>query len=131
MAGFSVVNATAVPFTGSANTQVIAKALPAGSFVLTGAATIAASSTAATTPFDVTCSISDSGSTAAYTAEFAGVTNGASNTSKFTLPLTLAVTSAAGNTAKIACSDVSNGGNGYGVSATSASLTAVQTTSNS
>ena len=131
VAGFSVVNATAVPFTGTTNTQVIAKALPTGAFVLTGSATIAASSTAATTAFDVTCSVSDSGSTSVYTAEFAGVTNGAGNISRFTLPLTLAVTTTTGSTAKIACTDVSNGGNGYSVSATSASLTAVQTTSNS
>lgn len=133
VAGYSA-SATGVDFTGGTDTLIVSKSLPAGDYVLSGAATITAQSASASTPFVVTCTLSDTGSTSSDTSEFAGITNMPVVIvfhSVFSLPFAVAVQTTGTSTAAITCTDALNGGNNYSAIATSATLTAVQTTTNS
>jgi hypothetical protein len=134
VAGYYAATSSSTSFTGGTNTVILSKALPAGNYVLTGSVTFTASSTAATTQFDVACTLGDTGSAATDTSTYTGLTNFIViivPTNVNSLSMNVAVNATSASTARITCSDISNGGNSYSVSASNAALTAVQTTQNS
>jgi hypothetical protein len=117
------------------NATILTKNLPAGNYVLNGSVTFTAASTSATTQFDVSCTLGDSGAgTASDTSSYTGLTNFIviiipTNTNS--LSMNVAINTTVPTTARITCTDVSNGANSYQVSSSNAALTAVQTTTNS
>ncbi len=135
VAGYFAQTSAHTPFTGSSNVAILTKTLPAGSYVLNANETFGASSTAATTEFEVTCTLSDSAAgTPTDTGAYEGLTNiillgGPTNLNS--VNMTLAINTTAPSTATIACSDAYNTGNGYQVSNFSAALSAVQATTTS
>jgi hypothetical protein len=134
VAGFFAQTSVTTPFTGASNVTILTKTLPAGNYVLTANETFLAASTATTTQFEVLCTLTDSApSTPSDTGVFEGLTNIVIlvDTNQNSVNMTLAVNTTAPSTAKIACTDESNGGNTYQVSSQFAALSAVQTTTNS
>jgi hypothetical protein len=135
VAGYFAQTSVTTAFTGGTGVSILTKNLPAGNYVLNGNETFLAASTSASTQFEVSCTLSDS---AAGTPTDTGVFEGLTNIIVFIIPtnsnsvsMTLAINTTAPSTAKIACSDVSNGGNTYQVNNANAALSAVQTTTNS
>lgn len=135
VAGYFAQTAVTTSFTGGTGVSILTKNLPAGNYVLNGNETFLAASSSASTQFEVSCTLSDS---AAGTPTDTGVFEGLTNIIVFIIPtnsnsvsMTLAINTTAPSTAKIACSDVSNGGNTYQVNNANAALSAVQTTTNS
>ncbi len=135
VAGYFAQTSVTTSFTGGSNVSILTKTLPAGNYVLNGNETFLSASTSATTQFEVSCTLSDS---AAGTPTDTGVYTGLTNFIVLIIPsnqnsvnMTLAISTSAPSTAKIACSDVENGGNSYQVNNANAALSAVQTTTNS
>jgi hypothetical protein len=135
VAGYFAQTSVTTAFTGGTGVSILTKNLPAGNYVLNGNETFLAASSSASTQFEVSCTLSDS---AAGTPTDTGVFEGLTNFVVFIIPtnsnsvsMTLAINTTVASTAKIACSDVSNGGNSYQVNNASAALSAVQTTTNS
>jgi Collagen triple helix repeat (20 copies) len=135
VAGYSAFTALATNFSVGTNTLILSKALPAGNYILTGSVTFLAVSTAVTTQAEVACTLADPLAGAATdTSSYTGLTNVVLlgvDSSVNSLSMNVAVNATAANTAKITCSDVFNTGNAYQVASQNASITAVQTTSNS
>jgi hypothetical protein len=135
VAGYFAQTSVTTAFTGGTGVSILTKNLPAGNYVLNGNETFLAASTSAATQFEVSCTLSDS---AAGTPTDTGVFEGLTNfiviiipTNSNSVSMTLAINTTAPSTAKIACSDVSNGGNSYQVNNANAALSAIQTTTNS
>jgi len=135
VAGYFAQTSVTTAFTGGTGVSILTKNLPAGNYVLNGNETFLAASTSASTQFEVSCTLSDSAAgTPTDTGVFEGLTNFAViviATSQNSVYMTLAINTTAPSTAKIACSDVSNGGNSYQVNNANAALSAIQTTTNS
>jgi len=133
VAGYSAAAAD-ITFTGGTDTLIVSKDLPAGDFILSGAATITAVSANASTPFAVQCTLSDTASTASDTSQFQGLTSFpvlAFYHNAFSLPFVVAVHTTGPSTAEVTCTDAFNGGNSYAVLVSNATITVVQTAVNS
>jgi hypothetical protein len=135
VAGYSAQTSVTTSFTGLSNVTILTNTLPAGNYVLNGNVTFLAASTMNSTQFEVSCTLGDS---AAGTLSDTSVYEGLTNFIVFIIPtnqnsvsMNVAISTTAPSTARITCSDVSNGGNTYQVNNAEAALTAVQTATNS
>jgi hypothetical protein len=154
VAGYSAVQSKGVAFTklesNQANTLILSKSLPAGSYIVNGGVTLTASQagkngeggSALATYVDMSCTMADtpiSGSAVSDTAFWSGFTNipviviAIGNTS---LSFDMAVTTTTASTATITCTNILNNGSNTSPSvfteeASGGVITAVQTSSNS
>jgi hypothetical protein len=154
VAGYSAVQSKGIAFTklesNQANTLILSKSLPAGSYIASGSVTLTASQagkngeggSALTTYVDMSCTMADtpvSGSAVSDTSFWSGFTNipviiiAIGNGS---LSFNMAITTTTASTATITCTNILNDGSNtspsaFAEEASGAVITAVQTSSNS